>query len=228
MDFLQDIMARGGSLVPEYSVERMGLSMLLAFVLGQLIAWVYQRTHAGLSYSRSFTQSLVLMNMVVALVMFVIGDSIVTAFGLIGALAIIRFRNVLKDTRDTVFVFFTLVLGMAVGSQRYLAAIIGTLALLSAAIYLHFVRFGTRGLFDGHLSFRLEGGDGASTFVWVLKRFCRRYSSISVRQGGGVTEYIFQIRLRDTHRTEELIHELQGVGGIGEVSLVLQDELAEV
>ena len=69
------------------------LSLTLAFVLGQMVAWVYQRTHSGLSYARSFTQSLVLLMMIVSLVMHVIGDSIVTAFGLIGALAIIRFRS---------------------------------------------------------------------------------------------------------------------------------------
>jgi uncharacterized membrane protein YhiD involved in acid resistance len=167
--------------------------------------------------------------MVVALVMFVIGDSIVTAFGLIGALAIIRFRNVLKDTRDTVFVFFTLVLGMAVGSQRYPEAILGTLALLLTTTYLHFVRFGTQGVFDGHLTFRLEGvqqGEGA--FLWILKRFCRKYATISVRRGENVTEYIFQIRLRDPRRGEDLIRDLQGAGGVADVSLVLQDELSEV
>lgn len=141
------------------------LSLLLAFVLGQLIAWVYRRTHSGLSYSRSFTESMVLITMVVTLVMFVIGNNIVTAFGLIGALAIIRFRNVLKDTRDTVFVFFALVLGMALGSLRYGPAILGTLLLLAATVYLNWIRFGTNGLFDGHLSFRLEDG-GRVTRAW--------------------------------------------------------------
>ena len=108
----------------DYSIESILLSLLLAFVLGQFIAWVYAWSHSGLSYSRSFTQSLVLMTLVVSVVMYVIGNSIITAFGLLGALALIRFRNVLKDTRDTVFVFMSLVIGMAVGSQRYMTAIV--------------------------------------------------------------------------------------------------------
>ncbi len=229
MDTLQQLFGSGSTLTRELTLERMGLSMLMAFVLGQLIAWVYQRTHHGLSYSRSFTQSLVLLTMVVALVMFVIGDSIVTAFGLIGALAIIRFRNVLKDTRDTVFVFFTLVLGMAVGSQHYPEAVVGTLALLATTIYLYYTRFGTQGVFDGHLSFRLEGieqNEGA--FVWILKRFCRKYATISVRRGSEVTEYIFQVRLRDPKRGDDLIRDLNAAGSITGVSLVLQDELSEI
>ena len=85
------------------------------------------------------------MTMVVSLVMYVIGNSIITAFGLLGALALIRFRNVLKDTRDTVFVFIALVTGMAVGSQRYMTAIVGTIALLLATFYLTTTSFGTLG-----------------------------------------------------------------------------------
>ena len=98
--------------------------MIAAFI-GLAVAWVYQRTHHGLSYSRGFTQSLVVLTMGATLLIFVIGDSLVTAFGLLGALAIVRFRNVLKDTRDTVFVFFSLVLGMAAGTQRYGIAHLG-------------------------------------------------------------------------------------------------------
>ena len=118
---------------------------------------------------------------------------------------------------------------MAVGSQRYPEAVLGTIALLATTTYLHYVRFGTQGVFDGHLSFRLEGveqGDGA--FMWILKRFCRHYATISVRRGTEVTEYIFQVRLRDPKRGDDLIRDLKSAGGITGVSLVLQDELSEV
>ena len=80
-------------------------------------------------------------------------DLLTSAFGLIGALAIIRFRNVLKDTRDTVFVFFSLVLGMAIGVGQYTASLVGTVGLLLAAGSLTMTGFGSRGRFDGHLSF---------------------------------------------------------------------------
>ncbi len=228
MEQLQDLFARSPTLVPDSGVRPMLLSLLLAFVLGQLIAWVYKRTHSGLSYSRSFTESIVLITMVVSLVMFVIGDNIVTAFGLIGALAIIRFRNVLKDTRDTMFVFLALVLGMALGSQRYGPAILGTLVLLSATVYLHWTRFGTNGLFDGHLSFRVEEGGQERDARAVMNRFCRRFNSLSVRQGGGATEYVFVVSLRDTTRGDEMLRDLETISEVGHVALVLQDELSEV
>ncbi len=221
----------GGGALPPASLETMALSLLLALVLGQLIAWVYQWTHSGMSYSRSFTQSLVLMTVVVSLVLFVIGDNIIIAFGLIGALALVRFRNVLKDTRDTVFIFFALILGMALGSQQYLAAIFGAVVLLLVTAYLHFTAFGTRGSFDGHLSCRLEGAPqdaGAAGLDRPLQRFCRRIKQISIRQGGGITEFIFQVRLRDRRRSDELVRTMENLAGVVDVALVLRDELAEI
>lgn len=213
----------------DFSMQSTLLSMLMAFVIGQLIAWVYVWTHSGMSYSRAFTQSLVLITMVVALVMFVIGNSIITAFGLIGALAIIRFRNVLKDTRDTSFVFLSLVLGMAIGSQRYLTAILGTLVLMLVTAYLHFTGFGSLGHFDGHLACRLPDAAGPQQALRaILLRFCRHSKEITAHHGPELVEYVYQVRLRDPGRCRDLVSELRDVEGIGEVSLVLRDELAEL
>jgi len=214
----------------DYSIESILLSLLLSFVLGQFIAWVYAWSHSGLSYSRSFTQSLVLMTLVVSIVMYVIGNSIVTAFGLLGALALIRFRNVLKDTRDTVFVFISLVIGMAVGSQRYMTAIVGTAALTLAVLYLKTTSFGTLGRFDGYLTCRLGGGLDRGEVSRHLHRFCRAIKQVSTRQSGDEegTELVFQVGLRDRERGGELLEELQQLDGMRHVSLVIRNELSEV
>jgi hypothetical protein len=106
---MEDTPVSGGP----FNAQTVLLSLLLAFVLGQVLAWVYYMTHSGLSYSRSYVQSLILITVVVSMVMTVIGNNIITAFGLMGALAIVRFRNVIKDTRDIAFIFCALVVGMA-------------------------------------------------------------------------------------------------------------------
>jgi len=215
----------------DFSVQTVLLTLLLAFVLGQVIAWTYARTHSGLSYARSFTQSLVLMTIVVSLVMTVIGDSIVTAFGLLGALALIRFRNVLKDTRDTVFVFISLVIGLAVGSQRFLTAVIGTIVLVLVVIYLNLTSFGTLGRYDGYLTLRLAGpATGRSEALRLLQRFCKAFKQVSTRQSGEETgtEFVFQIGLRDRERGDELLDDLKRLEGVAHVSLVLRSELSEV
>jgi hypothetical protein len=203
----------------------------MAFVLGQGIAWMYIWTHSGLSYSRSFTQALVLIAMVVTLVMAVVGNNIVTAFGLLGALALIRFRNVLKDTRDTVFVFMSLVLGMAVGTQRYLVAIAGTAALLLVLFYLDKTSFGSMGRYDGYLTIRVGPTPSGSTDPSrLLRKFCRAVKQISTKQSGdeNISEYIYQVGLRDRKRGSELLEELRRVPGVAHASLLLRSELSEV
>jgi len=230
MDALLDVLERSSGPASVGVVETVLLCALLGVVLGQVIAWAYTFTHTGLSYSRSFTQSLVLLTMVVSLVMLVIGNNIITAFGLIGALAIIRFRNVLKDTRDMVFVFLSLVIGMAIGSGKYLTASAGTVATVMVMFYLHFTSFGTKSRIDGHISFVVSHDGGNESYASALRRFCRGFKAVSVRETGsaGVSEYVFEVRLRDLSRSRELVDALLGVQGVTNVALVMNDKLSEV
>ncbi len=208
------------------------LSLLLAFVLGQVIAWVYYFTHSGLSYSRTFVQSLVLVTIVVALVMAVIGDNIIRAFGLMGALAIIRFRNVVKDTRDIVFIFCALVVGMAAGSQRYAIAVTGTIILSLIALYLYLTGFGTHHPHNGFLRFSLPGHIGPKHPVpAILKRFCGNFTLISVQDSGfgsAEVEYAYQLMIRNAKKNELMLSELGKVEGIGNINLTMQEQLLEV
>ncbi len=230
MDALLDVLERSSGPASAGVVETVLLCALLGVVLGQVIAWAYTFTHTGLSYSRSFTQSLVLLTMVVSLVMLVIGNNIITAFGLIGALAIIRFRNVLKDTRDMVFVFLSLVIGMAIGSGKYLTASAGTVVTVMVMFYLHFTSFGAKSRIDGHVSFVVSHDGGDERYASALRRFCRGFKAVSVRETGsaGVSEYVFEVRLRDLGRSRELVDALLGVQGVTNVALVMNDKLSEV
>ena len=208
------------------------LSLLLAFVLGQLLAWVYYFTHTGLSYSKTFVQSLVLVTVVVAIIMAVIGNNIITAFGLMGALAIIRFRNVVKDTRDIVFIFCALVVGMAAGSQRYAIAIVGTIILSLITVYLHLTNFGTHQPHNGFLRFSFPGHIGPKHPVHdIFKRFCGNCILISAQDNGpgnsGV-EYAYQLMIRNAATNEQMLSELEKIEGIGNVSLIMQEQLLDV
>src|SRR5437667_12690945 len=92
------------------------LGLLLAFACGHIIAWVYMFTHSGLSYSRSFVNALIIMPTIVALVMMVLSNNLITAFGMMAVFAIVRFRNILRDTLDTAYILCVIVIGMAAGT----------------------------------------------------------------------------------------------------------------
>ncbi len=214
-----------------FTAQTVLLSLLLAFVLGQVLAWVYYATHSGMSYSRSFVQSLVMITVVIAMVMSVIGNNIITAVGLMGALAIIRFRNIIKDTRDIAFIFCSLVIGMATGSQRYATAIVGTIVLSLIAVYLYLTGFGTHRPHNGFLRFSLRGHIGPDhPILNILKHFCGNFTLISVQETsfGDPAEYAYQLMIRNAENNERMLAELEKVEGIETVSLIMQEQLLEV
>jgi len=206
-------------------------SLLLAVFLGLAIAWVYQHTHLGLSYSRGFTQSLVVITLGASLLVHVIGESLVTAFGLLGALAIVRFRNVLKDTRDAVFVLSSLIVGMAAGTQRFGVALVGAAVLLGVFVYLHLVSFGTRTRIDGHVSYSLtddEDGSVRAQVESVLAAFCGVVRPVTSHDFGGPVEVVSAVRLRDPERGSEMVRLLRSLPGVGDASLVMRDTHTEM
>jgi len=207
------------------------LSFLLAFVLGQVLAWVYYATHKGLSYSRSFVQSLILITVVVSMVMSSIANSLITAVGLMGALAIIRFRNVIKDTRDIAFIFCTLVVGMATSAQRFSVAIVGTIILSLIALYLHWTSFGSHQPHNGFLRFHLDGTKASNSLIpKILKDFCSSFTLISVQDSGSAlgADYAYQIMVSNAAKNELLISMLERVDGLKNINLTMQEQLLEV
>src|SRR5215210_3474232 len=110
------------------------LVVLISFCIGHVIAWTYMWTHTGLSYSQMFTSSLLVQPVIVSLVMLLMAGNILVAIGVLSIFAMIRFRNVLKDTRDTTYILWGIVEGVAAGTQRFSIAIIG--GLMVALVFL--------------------------------------------------------------------------------------------
>ena len=138
MDILFDFL----TLPPLVTLGADALRVLLSFALGVFIVNIYLWTHAKVP-QKSFTDTLIILCMLISVVMVIIGDSIARAFSLVGALSIIRFRTAIQDPRDIGFVFYALAVGMAVGagnpSVAILAAfLIGTIILCMYHWHQHF------------------------------------------------------------------------------------------
>ena len=231
-DNIWEIIQRASSDGANFSVKAVLLSLLLAFVLGQLLAWVYYFTHNALSYSRSFVQSLILITVTVAMVMSTIAGSFVVAVGVMGALSIIRFRNIIKDTRDIAFIFCALVIGMASGSQRYTIAIIGTLCLCSIILYLYLSDFGTHRPHNAFLQFSVPGYlNPDHPAVKTINKFCKSHTMISSQDSGYDElniEYSYQILIKNVANNEQMVNELQSIGGVKHLNLTVQEQLLQI
>ncbi|MCA8976278.1 MAG: DUF4956 domain-containing protein [Planctomycetes bacterium] len=205
--------------------------LLLAFVLSTPLAWVYAWTHHGMSYSRSFVQSLVLLAMIVAIVMLAIGDSVARAFGLFGALALIRFRTPIKDSRDTVFLFLSVAIGITVGVQNTTLAVAGTATTLLVAVYLNGIGFGQRQSHDGVLRFKLPAADGQPPLLaTVLRHYCHHFALAGMRESphDGALDYTYQLRLFDTAAAPGLVTDIRAIPGAADVQVLMQNEHEEI
>src|SRR3954466_3888009 len=213
------------------SFQTVLLAMLLAFLMGQLIAWVYMFTHSGLCYSRSFVVSLILMPVIVALVLMVLSNNLVTAFGLMAVFAIVRFRNILRDTLDTTYVLTVLVIGMAAGTQKFTSAIIGCILVSLGMIYLWYTSFGSRHRYD--IIVNLHWARSVKELL-ELRRVLDRHSwkahlaSQRSHEGYEGTDLSYRLLLRDAGRVEDLLTELRQVTGVSRVTSMMAEDESEL
>lgn len=122
------------------SIEDIILNITVSIFIGLVIYFSYWSTHTGTIYSRKFNVSLVMLTVLTASVMTVIGNNLALSLGMVGALSIVRFRTAIKDSRDTVYIFWAIVIGICCGSQDYLVAGLCSTALFIVLLILGRIR----------------------------------------------------------------------------------------
>ena len=123
----------GGDLEPEVTALRLAVSLVPA----AFIFLSYRLSHSGSVYSAKFNVSLAALTVITTTVMIVIGNNVALSLGMVGALSIVRFRTAIKDSRDTIYIFWAIVVGICCGAGDYLTATAG-----SAFVFLILLLFG--------------------------------------------------------------------------------------
>jgi hypothetical protein len=206
-----------------FSVADVTLTLVVSFVVCAWIGWVYRATHHGVSYSKSFVQTLVVMGMCVSVVMLVVGSNVARAFSLVGALSIIRFRNAIKETRDVAFVFFAMIVGMAAGTRFFiLAAVAG--AVISLVI-LMMDRFDWYDLPSANQVLKVQlpaEDDSPARFddVFVTATDHAELLSIDSVRGGAMTELVYSVRLKRNVEPQDFLHLVRERAGGQRVTLL--------
>jgi hypothetical protein len=200
-------------------------------VLGQFVGWTYMWTHKGLSYSQTYVASLVVIPVIVAMMMILMSGGIVAAFGLLAVFAVVRFRNVLKDTRDTTFILWSIIEGMGVGTRVYSTAVVAALGVAAVLLYLRLTAFGSRHRFDAVLSLQLTGDlvSGLATLKQLLLQHASRVVLADERKltDEGLS-LSYRLLLRNPSRSDELQWTLKQTEGIEHVSLFLREDESEI
>lgn len=206
-----------------YGASEVLINLVLAFALGMVISWIYKMTHKGLSYSQSFMLTTIFVTVIVAMVIMIIGNNLARAFALVGALSIIRFRTVVKDTKDTAYVFWGLAAGMAAGTSSYFLALAGTAVMGSVAITLHATNYGTLYKSEFILRFRTSLGNPKNPeHVEVIGKYAKTSSLLHVEPSGDgqTAKLTMDIIMKPDTDPGQLTSEISQVEGISEVVLV--------
>ena len=207
------------------------LSFLIAFLFSSMIAIVYERTFQGLSYSRGLVQSMILGSIVSCLLMIAIGDNIARGIGIVGSLAIIRFRTNLRDPRDLVFLFASLGVGVASGVQSYATAFIGATMFCLVVFVLYVSPFGTRRKHDGLIRFQIPSGPQITAEVTkIMQNNTRHFVLVTMRDvaQGQAFDYAYQVKLFDPDDNHKLVRELEKIEGIRGLAYTNQEATLEV
>lgn len=218
-DWLADSLTDGVDVGFAVVIGRLTLSLVLGMVVAGIYRLSQRRPKSDLV---PFMTTMLLLTVLIAMVTLVIGNSVARAFSLVGALSIVRFRTVVEDTRDTAFVIFSVVVGMAVGAGIPIVSLVGIPVVAAGAFVANRWRPADALLQrDGSLSIRLGiGGDAEHLFDEVFARHLDVYRlvSVSTARQGSALDLIYDVRLRDANGTLPLVRELNSLEGVQEVA----------
>ncbi len=201
------------------------VNLVVALLCGLLIAGVYRLTARGPAYSSGLAQSLVMLSLITAVVILVIGNNLARAFGLVGAMSIIRFRTAVRQVQDIVFIFFALAAGMAAGVGLRAVAMGGTVFIAAIFLLLDLVHFGRQTGRYHLLQVRWQPGTpDLSDVEQLLRAHARRMELLNLRTdpADGHMQGTWMVRFRKTDNASALVTALRQMPGVQEVTL-LQD-----
>jgi len=213
----------------ELSLAIIIVNIIFTLVLALVIVWIYQKTHRGISYSQSFVMAMVMLSILAAIAMMILSNNLVRALGVLGIFALIRFRTILKDTKDIAYLFFVLAMGMAVGTNNYMIAFVGTLMLSAIILIMDKYNFGSF-VRDGFLltlsaddSFNPDSYKKAFTDSLASNRLLQIKSLPNSGE-----EYYFSVSFKNQGEGPgELVNRLRSLPGVKMVELITGKDSTE-
>jgi uncharacterized membrane protein YhiD involved in acid resistance len=211
------------------------LKVVTAFLCGFFVSLLYRWTHKGPNYSATFVRSLVALSMITTIVIAVIGNNLARAFGLVGALSIIRFRTAIKDMHDIVFIFFALAIGMATGVGMHITAIMGMTFTGIVLLVLSRMNYASPTKCDFVLQFSFTAHDDQDPpYMPILEKHCKKHELVNLQSlgrengssngAGQAMGLSFYIDLHSRGSVGKLVRDLGRVQGVEHINLFFDEE----
>jgi len=196
-------------------------SLLLAFLIALAISQVYKITHRGVNYELTFMTSLVILAPIVAVVMMFIRGNLVLSLGLVGSLSIIRFRTPIKDTRDMVYLFWSIAVGLGAGTHNWGLVILASAFLVAAIFILYLIKYGRSQNHDFILVVSGSSEYVSDSLLEIIRKYAKDSRIRSQKISEEMWEVIFEMQFSDQKAEfDQLVRDLKAVKGVGSVSLL--------
>lgn len=212
---------------PPLDLLDLTLRLLVALAFGLVVARIYRASRKATDVIASFPTTLVLLSILIAMVTQVIGDNVARAFSLVGALSIVRFRTVVRDTQDTAYVIFAVAVGMAVGARHVWVAFVGAAVIALAALLVTRRSPRTLSLEPAYtLNLRLAlGHDGDAIISRISETHLQDAGlvSIATAKQGTALDLSYETRLRPGISPNALVKALNTTEGVQSVELSRRD-----
>jgi len=210
---------------PSIQIGTLLANLFMAFLCGILISIVYRWINSGSAYSTKFIQAMVVLSMITAMVIMVIGNNLARAFGLVGAMSIIRFRTAVKDTQDIVFIFFALAVGMAAGVGLRFIAFAGTLFIGAVLILLYKSQYAKPVKREFLLQFQSTLSEEQPLYIPIFQKYSKKYRLVNMNSLGKDDGYelSFYLVLKDIGKSAALMKELDVIQGIKNIHIYFDD-----
>ncbi len=209
-------------IIPGRDLTDLLFSLFLATATALIISQIYKHTHRGMNFELTFMTTLVLLAPIVAVVMLFIRGDLVLSLGLIGSLSIIRFRTPIKDTRDMVFLFWTIAVGLGCGTYNWAVVIVSTIFITIVMFTLYFFRYGRSRNTDFVLVVAGMSERRGDEMEAVVKRYSPEARVRSHEEEDDLWEVIYELRFPKVEEgtAKNLISELKALQGVQKVSLL--------
>ncbi len=224
-----------------YTITNVIIIALVSFVLSSLIAFTYQKTSRELESPKYFIQALILISIPVASVMQAIGDSLARGLGMLGALAIIRFRTTLRNPRNMVFMFTSIAVGIASGVYGIDIAVIGTLTFCLIVFIIHFSPLSHINTRIGILQFTIPKGNelgvnGQRAVNDILEQYCKRWTlsnySLAKRKRNKepieLLSFRYKVKIDSQEKAKKMVNELSQMEGVSNVKINFRDDYEKI
>lgn len=204
-------------------IENISIALLCAL----FISFFYKKTYNGPGYLDSFANALILLSLITAVVIMIIGNNLARAFGLVGAMSIIRFRTAVKETHDIVYIFFALTIGMAAGVGLHSLAIVGTIFVGLISFVISKISSKNGDAKSTLLEFHIVSNNEQITLDYkkVLAKYTKKMKLINIKSFENENILVsYYVKIKNDNQGIDLVSELQNINGIKNISLFSDEE----